>query len=204
MKRIALVLAGLLFLGGVAANAQGFVVKLGYNYANFDKSITIKDMKSGHSGWQLGLGYQTETSSGFSFQPELVYKVSGYSIPEAAANLRVGYLEVPLNVQWGPDLWVARPYIFAGPYLGFKLTQRFDNNEKPDIQQTISQQLNKAEFGLGVGLGINIYKFQIAGKYNWNFGKLSKLEMSQFDKDNISKTIAGAPRTFEISVGLKF
>ena len=42
MKRLALLLAGLLFLGGVAANAQGFVVKLGYNYANvsLDQSVT--------------------------------------------------------------------------------------------------------------------------------------------------------------------
>lgn len=193
-----MVLAGLLFLGGVAANAQGFVIKAGYNYANFDKSITIKDMKKGHSGWQVGVGYQTSTSSGFSFQPEVVYKVSGYSIPEAAANLRVGYLEVPLNVQWGPDLWVARPFIFAGPYLGFKLTQKFDNNDQPTIQQAVSQKLNKAEFGLGVGVGLNVFKFQIAGKYNWNFGSLAKAGQADYT------TLAGKPRTFEISVGFKF
>ena len=199
MKRIALVLAGLLFLGGVAANAQGFVVKVGYNYTNvsIDKSVTVSDIKSGRSGWQVGLGYQTEVSSGFSFQPELVYKVSGYKLSDAT-DLRLGYLEIPLNVQWGPDLWVARPYIFAGPYAGIKLTNSLKGASGSQITEEMAKHLKKAEFGLGVGLGINVFKFQIAAKYNWNFGPIAEAASQDYT------TLEGKPRTFEISVGFRF
>lgn len=198
MKRLALLLAGLLFLGGVAANAQGFVVKLGYNYANvsLDQSVTVKDIQSGRSGWQIGAGYQTDVSSGFSFQPEVVYKVSGYKLSDAT-DLRLGYLEIPLNVQWGPDLWVARPFIFAGPYVGIKLTNSLKGTESA-VAQEVVKQLKKAEFGVGVGLGVNVFKFQIAAKYNWNFGPLAEAASADYT------TLQGKPRTFEISVGFKF
>ena len=198
MKKLAMVLASLLILGGVAANAQGIIVKAGYNYANvsIDKNVTVADMKAGRSGWQAGIGYQTETSRGFSFQPELVYKVSGYKLSDAT-DLRLGYLEIPLNVQWGPDLWIARPYIYAGPYVGFKLTNSIRGSET-QIAEQLKDQLNKAEFGLGVGIGVEIFKFQIAGKYNWNFGNLADAGSADYT------TLQGKPRTFELSVAFKF
>jgi len=198
MKKFAMVLASLLILGGVAANAQGFVVKGGYNYANvsIDKSVSVSDMKRGRSGWQIGVGYQTETGSGFSFQPELLYKVTGYRLTDDT-DIRLGYLEVPLNVQWGPDLVIARPFIFAGPYVGVKVTNSL-KSRGGDIPDDVIQNLKRAEFGIGVGLGVNIYRFQIAGKYNWNFGAIA-------DAKNVDyTTLQGKPRTFEISVGFRF
>ena len=193
-----MVLAGLLILGGVAANAQGFVVKLGYNYANvsIDKSVTVSDMKAGRSGWQAGIGYQSEVSSGFSFQPEIVYKVSGYKLSDAT-DLRLGYLEIPVNVQWGPDLVVARPFIFAGPDVGIKLTNSLKGSES-QLSEEVIKHLKKAEFGLGVGLGVNVFKFQIAAKYNWNFGPIADAASADYT------TLQGKPRTFEISVGFIF
>ena len=198
MKKIALLLAGLLFLGGVAANAQGFIIKAGYNYANvsMDKSVTVKDIQRGRSGWQAGVGYQTSVSSGFSFQPEIMYKVSGYRLDDAT-DLRLGYLEVPLNVQWGPDLWVARPFILAGPYFGIKLTNSL-KGKNTDVPVSVIEKLKKAEFGLGVGLGLNVFKFQVAAKYNWNFGAIADAGSQDYT------TLAGKPRTFEISVGFRF
>lgn len=193
-----MVLASLLILGGVAANAQGILIKAGYNYANmsFDKSVTVSDMKSGRSGWQFGIGYQSEIASGFSFQPEIVYKVSGYKLSDAT-DLRLGYLEIPVNVQWGPDLVVARPFIFAGPYVGIKLTNSLKGSES-QLSEEVIKHLKRAEFGLGVGLGVNIYKFQIAAKYNWNFGAIADASSADYT------TLQGKPRTFEISVGFVF
>lgn len=200
MKKFALVLASLLILGGVTANAQGVVVKGGYNYANvsIDKNVTVKDIKAGRSGWQIGVGYQTDVASGFSFQPELVYKVSGYRIDDVK-DLRLGYLDIPLNLQWGPDLVIARPFIFAGPYVGIKVQNQFkgSNWTETDIE-TIKNGLKKAEFGLGIGIGINFWKLQIAGKYNWNFGAIANAGKVDYT------TLQGKPRTFEISVGLIF
>ena len=192
MKKIALFMVGLLLMGGVAANAQHLIVKAGFNYAN----ATVEGIKSGKSGWQAGLGLQTETASGFSFQPELVYQVMGVKFDDAR-NLNLGYVQVPLNVQWGPDLLVARPYIVAGPYFGVKVRNQFKGSSWTDTDmKTIGNGLKKTEWGLGVGLGVDIFKFQISGKYNWNFGAIA-------DTKELP-SLEGSPRTFEISVALKF
>lgn len=192
MKKIALFLAGLLLMGGVAANAQHLIIKGGFNYSN----ATVEGIKSGKSGWQFGAGFQTESARGFSFQPELIYQVKGVKFNDAK-NLNLGYLQVPLNVQWGPDLLIARPYIFAGPYVGIKVRNQFKgNNWNETDMKTIGNGLKKTEWGLGVGLGLDIFKFQISGKYNWNFGAIADT--------NALPSLEGAPRSFEISVGLKF
>ena len=199
MKKLSLLLVSILCLGVLNAGAQGFIVKGGYNYANMsiDKNVTVSDIKTGRSGFQFGVGFQTETARGFSFQPELVYKVSGYKINDAA-DLRLGYVEVPLNVQWGPDLLIARPFIFAGPYVGVKVRNVIKGTINETTANDIISGLKKAEFGLGVGLGINIWKLQVAGKYNWNFGEIVNATKVDYS------TLSGKPRTFEISVGLRF
>ena len=192
MKRFALAVVCLMLLGSLTASAQGLIVKAGLNYNN----STVQGIKEGRSGWQLGAGFQTETASGFSFQPELVYKVMGYKMSDIQ-NLNLGYLEVPLNVQWGPNLLIARPFIFAGPYVGIKVSNQFrgSNWTETDMEQ-VTSGLKKAEWGLGLGIGLNVMRFQIAGKYNWNFGAIA--DTAQMP------SLADSPRTLEISLGLRF
>ena len=198
MKKIYLLVVSILCVGVLSAGAQGIIVKAGYNYNNVSlgKNTTVSDIKAGKSGWQIGVGFQSESSLGFSFQPEIVYKVMGYKFSDVK-NMNLGYLEVPLNVQWGPDLLIARPFVFAGPYVGLKVSNQFRGSDwtDTDINQ-IKDGLNKAEWGLGIGLGINLFRFQIAGKYNWNFGSIANTTQLP--------TLEGSPRTFEISIGLKF
>jgi len=198
MKKIVLIFVSLLLVGGISARAQGLVIKGGFNYSNvsIDKSVTVSDIKSGKSGWQIGVGYQTESAYGFSFQPELVYKVTGYKFSDVQ-NLNLGYLEVPLNVQWGPDLLIARPFIFAGPYVGLKVSNQFRGSGWTDTDiDTVREGLKKAEWGLGIGLGIDLFRFQITGKYNWNFGGIA--ETTEWP------SLENSPRTFELGIGLKF
>ena len=205
MKKFALLLAGRLLLSGVAAHAQHFIIKGGYNYSNvsLDKSVTVADIKAGRSGWQFGAAYQTAVASGFSFQPELIYKVKGLRLDDVK-NMNLGYLELPLNVQWGPDLWVARPYIFAGPYVGVKVSNQFRGNGWTETDmETVKDGLKKTEWGIGLGLGIDIWKFQVSGKYNWNFGAISDINSTDAAIGKF-QNLSGTPRTFEISVGLKF
>lgn len=202
MKKITLLLVSLFLLSGLAANAQHLVAKLGYNYANvsLDKNVSVADIKAGRSGWQLGVGYQTEPVNGFSFQPEIVYKVSGYKLSDAT-DLRLGYIDIPLNVQWGPDLLIARPFLFAGPYVGLKVSNSLKGtiNDIPETtREDIIGGIKKAEFGLGIGIGVEVFKFQIAGKYNWNFGRIADAGSVDYT------TLDGKPRTFEISVGILF
>ena len=193
MKKLSLLLVSILCLGVLNAGAQGFIVKGGWNYSKSD----VKDIKDGHNGWQVGVGFQTESALGFSFQPELLYKVNGLKFSDGA-NLRLSHLEVPLNVQWGPDLLIARPFVFAGPFVGY--------NFKPSGKGISEEEVNalrRFEWGVGIGLGINIWKLQVAGKYNWNFGSFADVTSAQSAFAHFD-SLKGHPRTFEISVGLRF
>ena len=195
MKKLSLLLVSILCFG-ILANAQGVIVKAGYNYSS-TKSVTVKDLKAGRSGWHAGIGFQTEPSHGFSFQPELLYKVSGLKFSDGA-DLRLSSLELPLNLQWGPDLLIARPFVVGGPFLGY----RFKPSGK-DITEADVKALKRFEWGVGVGLGIEIWKLQIAGKYNWNFGTLADIKSAQ-DAMSHFDDISGHIGTFEIAIALRF
>ena len=194
MKKIAFILVSLFLLGGVAANAQGVIVKAGFNYTSVS---SVEDLKTGKTGWQVGAGMQTESWEGFTLQPELVYKVRGVTL-EDATKLSMNYVELPVNVQWGPDLLIARPFVFAGPFVGY--------NFKPSGKGISEEEVNalrRFEWGVGIGLGINIWKLQVAGKYNWNFGSFADVTSAQSAFAHFD-SLKGHPRTFEISVGLRF
>ena len=194
MKKIAFLLVSLLLLGGVAANAQGIIVKAGFNYTN---ASSVQDLKSGKTGWQFGAGFQTESWTGFSLQPELIYKVKGVTL-EDATKVSMNYVELPVNIQWGPDLLIARPFIFASPFLGYNIGTKF--SKETTLADTINRNFHRFEYGLGLGLGINVWKLQITGKYNWNFGQITTWSDAQANV----KGLDPAAKTFEICVGLKF
>ena len=196
MKKIALLLVSILCISALTANAQGFIVKAGYNYSS-STSVTVQDIKTGRSGWHAGIGFQTEPSHGFSFQPELLYKVSGLKFSDGA-DLRLSALEVPLNIQWGPDLLICRPFVFGGPFVGY----RFKPGGK-DLTEAEVKTLKKFEWGVGAGLGINVWKLQVAGKFNWNFGTFADITSAQQAMSHF-ENISGHLRTFEISVALRF
>lgn len=193
MKKFALLLVSALLLTGVTANAQHAVVKAGFNYTN----ASVESLKAGKTGWQVGVGFQTGQWTGFSLQPEILYKVKGVTL-EDATKVSINSVEVPVNIQWGPDLLIARPFIFASPFLGVNLGTKF--SKESSLADTINKNLRRLEYGLGLGVGVNVWKLQITGKYNWNFGKITTWSDAQANV----KGLDPAARTFELGVGLVF
>ena len=51
-----------------------------------------------------------------------------------------------------------------------------------------SYGLNRWEYGLGAGIGVEIWKIQVIGRYNWNFGSLSDLK----SEGNVAEALANA------------
>ena len=43
---------------------------------------------------------------------------------QSSADLQVGYLEVPVSFQWGPDLLLFRPFLDVSPYVGYALSRK--------------------------------------------------------------------------------
>jgi hypothetical protein len=155
VKTLVLLCAMMLF-GSLQANAQKFGVVGG---ATFSSLSGIEN--SSKTGWNAGATVQFKLPLGFSIQPSLMYnaKASNLDLLIGNAGLNVGYLELPVSLQWGPDLLVFRPFADVSPYVGYAMGGN-------------STDVHRFEYGLGVGGGIEVWRLQITCKYNWNFGPL--------------------------------
>ena len=175
---IAIAVALMAFSASVSAQAK-FGVTAGMNF----NSATIADVKmDAKAGWNVGATVQLNLPLGFSLQPSIVYmqKAAGFTTPELSSdfleNLKaemvqtVGSVVVPVSVQWGPDLLVARPFVDVTPYVGYSLS----NKVKTDLAgiEEVVKGGNGLDYGLGIGAGVNVWKLQAIVRYNWNFGVL--------------------------------
>lgn len=196
MKKIAVLFATVALLcSATAASAEGLIFKGGVTYTQGTK---LKDVDiKGYTGWHFGAGFQTESFAGFTFQPELLYKVKGVSL-EDATSVRMNYIEIPVNIQWGADLLVARPFIFAAPFVGVNLSTKF--SREATYAETLSQNIKKLECGFGAGAGVEVGKIQVTVKYNWNFGNVA--DWSSYKAS--LKDVRVATGTLEAGVALKF
>lgn len=165
---------------GTRAYAQSY----GHSRAGVMAGVTsssakIKDVDAKSiSLYHVGLTAELPVGMGFSIQPSLLYQMKGMSLDSwknssgseisDSFQAKVGYLELPVQIQWGPDLLAFRPYGFLEPFVGYKIT---DSN-KGEAAKTLSNELKKVEYGLGVGVGVDIWILQVSAKYFWNFGNI--------------------------------
>lgn len=143
--------------------------------ANFSQSNIKALSKDNITLYQAGLTYQAKLPLGFSIQPSLVYQAKGMQFNSGeissilqdlvSYDFKMGYLELPVAVQWGVDLLILRPYLEVAPYIGCAVT-------KPeDIKW---DNLNRFSYGVGLGGGIEVWKLQVSARYNWSMGPVVK------------------------------
>ena len=82
--------------------------------------------------------------------------------------------EVPIQLQWGPDLVAFRPYGFVEPFIGYQVSANGKGEAK-----SFNDQLQKTEYGMSLGAGLDIWKIQVSAKYFWNFGSVYKSDISK-------------------------
>lgn len=168
-------------------------------FTSSSTSIKNADSKS-VSLYHIGVTAEIPLLGGFAIQPALLYQVKGMSadkinsssISESLGSFetKVGYLEVPVQVQWGLDLLAFRPYVFAEPFVGFRVGQ----NTKGEVAGTLKDDLKKVEYGLGLGAGVDVWRLQLSVKYFWNFGKI-------YDKDgNVGPIVDNAKNVIKDAV----
>jgi hypothetical protein len=175
MKKFFLALAAAMVLSSVSAHAGvkfGVTGGLGFNTAEFTKM----DVES-RTGWNAGVTFGVELPMGFSLQPSVVYHQKGANLAKGV-SLDMGYLEVPVSLQWGPDLLIFRPFVDVTPYVGYALS----NDLKADIAGLVNitdsswEGKQRFEYGLGIGGGIDVWKLRLIARYNWNFGSLYNVD----------------------------
>ncbi len=180
MKKVIMIAVAALSLmaAGVAESSAQirFGVMGGATFSKMSKEVIKgENMTQFHAGGTV----QLRLPLGFSLQPSLIYNVKGSRFGliddpvTPTGNLTVGYLELPVSVQWGPDLLLFRPFLDVTPYVGYGLNNKITVAGIDAVKNSWSESgINRWEYGLGVGIGLEVWKFQVIGRYNWNFGSL--------------------------------
>ncbi|MBR1871985.1 MAG: PorT family protein [Bacteroidales bacterium] len=124
--------------------------------------------------WTAGLAYQVQLEYGLAVQPEISWTAKGAQFTNSLdqkLNLSTGYLEGGVQLQWGADLLLFRPYVLVEPYLGYALSvkERLGESVCKDFD---TAGLKRFEWGMGAGLGVEFWQLQLAFKWFWNIGGL--------------------------------
>ena len=196
MKRIlvwvAVTAASMILAAGARAQA-GILVGLTSSSVKMASSDAI-------SLYHAGLTYKFNLPSGFAIQPAVLYQVKGANVghldtaTDEDFKLKTGFVEVPLGLQWGPQLAAFRPYVFAEPFIGYRVSSTDRGNDS--FRDWASQAKNKFEYGFGLGAGLEISEhLQLSVQWFNNLGTM-------FSKPAESGTESlGKVKNFE---GIKF
>lgn len=193
MKKLALILSVFL-LSAVSLHAQkGFGFKAGMNF-NSMSDLEFNDLKQSvnrKTGFHAGVLYQWDLPAGFALQPELLYVQKGGSVSDKG-DFTMHYLQLPVNLQWGLNLVLFRPFVMVSPFLSYQISK--DSNISG-----LKWDTQKLGYGIGLGAGLDLWKFQVSGKYNWDLGKAS-----EFKWDGVDTFRGGKNKGFELSLAFIF
>ncbi len=166
MKKLSILLAvTFLLCFAVTANAQ---IKFGVKGAlNFNDTKNIKfDEKT---GWQAGIMARFNLPIvGIGVQPELLYthkSAKGYNDEtNDSETVNSSYLQVPVNAIWTFGLGKIGGFITGGPYFSYAV----------DFDKKLEDALDKFDWGLGLGAGLDIGKIHAGVRYDWGLQDISK------------------------------
>ena len=172
MKKFFAIAAALLVC--VCASAQKVGIVGGFT----SSELKLKNIEqSSVAQYHVGLAYNQPLILGFAIQPEIIYNVKGTSFDQIQGlsdfKATMGYIEVPVQIQWGVDLLVAKPYIFAEPYVGYAVGGKWKQSLaglSTDDSVDMSDLDSRWEYGFALGFGVNaLQRLQLSVKYFWNF-----------------------------------
>lgn len=205
MKKFYAFVCCLLIAGSVFAETKPrFGIIGGLTTTSTKFSTAIADIKGGDfNQFHVGICYNQPLVLGMAIQPGLEYNVKGLQFAQLEGikdiNFKTGYLELPVQVQWGLDLLgVLRPYVFAEPFIGFAL----NNTANAETVSAKGWDYLKSRFegGLGVGAGIDVFRHvQVSFRYFWNLGEVYKI-----DAGSLGTISSGNCQGFKVSAAILF
>lgn len=185
MKR--LLLTGILCLLGVLASDVADA-QCNFGITGGGTFSSLQGVTSSVTNYHAGITCRFDLPAGFSIQPSVLYNVKGAVFQDVTmetlkdVDLSVGYVEIPVAFQWGPDLLLFRPFLDVSPYVGYGVNNSVRGTGGAEgVSQVMElddawdgEGLSRWEYGVGLGIGLDIWKFQVIGRYNINFGSLTE------------------------------
>lgn len=191
---------GLLCTGTAFAQGRSLGVKAGVNLAT--QRNTGDDESPGlqsRVGIVAGVFATLPLLSRLELQPEALVSMKGarVDLDGVESSLAVDYIEVPVlarfSLRGGGKMHY---YAAGGPSIGFLLRARTRTKFAGATEEIdISEQVNRFDFGIAMGGGVEIGSIVIDGRYT--------LGLQDIDKDK-SDAIKTTNRAVSLTVGLKF
>lgn len=197
MKKTLIVLCVMLLCALQMRAQSGFGIKGGLSY-NSMSDIEIENWESSFkkkTGFHAGILYKARLVGGLALQPELLYIQKGGNLEMMgkSADFKVHHIQLPVNLQLGIDLMLFRPFIMVSPYIGYAIA---NGDELKGLKW---DNMNRFEYGIGLGAGLDIWKFQVTGRYCWDLGKVAEFEWNGIDTFK-----GGKDKGFELSLAFIF
>jgi hypothetical protein len=177
MKKLIVVVASLLV--AVSAYAQ-FGVVAGVTSSKSDIKSAIADVNN-ITQYHVGVTYKMSLGA-FAIQPSILYNMKGtkMNIAELSStelDYKTGYIEIPVQLQLGLNLGLARLYGFAEPFIGYAITNAATLSGQ-DLKADWNNVKNRLEYGVGLGAGVELIKHvQVSVRYFWNLGDMYGVEL---------------------------
>lgn len=189
MKRLIKITAIVTLFFGLSATAQSnrvttvegpsFGLKGGVNFSN----LYVEDVDDENMlvGFNVGGFVEIPLNSLISIQPELGFTTKGSEVrydnffAEGSTKFRLSYIEAPVLLRFN----ITRNFnIHAGPYVGYLVDARI-KSEDADGTTTDEDELNeddleRIDFGVAAGLGVEFGGFGIGARYNYGLTTVGK------------------------------
>lgn len=158
-----------------------FGIRGGINFASFSDSK--QEVDSRRVGLLSGVyGTFKIPLIPISIQPEVLYSQKGAGIN--GVEVKLSYIEIPVLVRINlASMGSLSPHLYAGPYIGFKLTYK----EEPQPSDA-EIQVNNTDYGLVFGGGLDIRKINLGVRYSLGFNEILEFEE---ERNNVIAIVAG-------------
>lgn len=217
MRRHILIVLGIVLLACHGLGAQNaschFGVYGGFTTNNFSslKSAYGELKDKTLMGWNAGVNLHIKLPAYFSISPGVEYgrvnldvtntdlQFEGQNITRVKQHL----VTVPVPIAWGPDLGVIRPFVQVVPFVNFNVGGRFKtcDGDLQEMWREAKDMFAMAQFGLGAGGGIELWKFIITARYNWMFGSWNDVRQAA---SNPFADFKGRRRGVTVTLGFNF
>jgi aminopeptidase YwaD len=160
------------FIGSIKNDFKlGLRLDLNSNHHDYSKGPFDSKPLYGFNG---GLMMQFAFANYMSLQPEILY--SYYGSKNVEGDIRISSLEFPLyfNFMTSPDAF--RIYVQAGPYLSYALSGKIYLTDI-DFEK---EKINRFDFGYKVGIGIDIYNFNLSTNVKYGYNDFFQEEKSYY------------------------
>ena len=178
----------------VPANAQHYIgVVGGLNIANLrgddedGEDIDFSSRTVFGIGGVLDLGLNENIA--LRLEPMYLQKGAEFDVTDpdldsAQLKFKAAYLEVPVFLKFAFGTSATRPYVMAGPTIGFNLSSKFDISAPGiNVEVDIDELTETIDFGFGLGGGVSFpmgnNSIFVEGRYT--FGLTDIIEDGTFD-----------------------